>query len=446
MKGPIIILCIAVCLLLALFPAAGVTPAVTCNLRPNPIPVTTYWPPGPDGSIFVETSPPGAIVYVNGDNKGHAPVTITNLWPGTYTITAELPGYETFTSITTIELGPTRSSVYCRLVPDSSGNGVYVLSTPLRAQVYLDGILKGETPLMVSNPETGTHILLIRHAGFEDWESGIEISETGTRTISAVLNQTDTDVNQGITVTSNPSGAKVILDSREKGITPLTLNSIAPGIHILELEHTGYDSWKSTVDVPETDIKTVVVNLSPQPSSMPGGIRVFSGMGNASVIIDGTYGGRTPENGSLDMDGIAPGEHTIVLACSGYKSYSAQVVVSPDQVSMVNVTLIPVSGPLATGALSVTTDPAGAQIFVDNNSVGLSPLTVHDIAVGDHLVTIQKEGYREYSASFLVAAGDTRAVSATLVPVTPSLYAPVFPFSALCALVIFCFVLLRKKY
>jgi hypothetical protein len=405
---------------------------------------TTYGPPGPYGTIYVETSPPGAVIYLNDENKGHAPVTITGLWPGSYTISAELAGYQDYTSATTLS-GPTRSSVYYQLVPDNSGNGLYVVSTPVQAKVYLDGVLKGETPLMLSDTASGSHTLQVKSSGYDEWKSTVEVPEKGTKTISAILNQNNVNLPQGIKVSSNPNGAEVMLDGLKKGVTPITLNNIAAGIHIVEIGYPGYISWKSTVDVPETEIKEISINLTPKPGCSSGWITVSSSPGNALVTLDGIYVGQTPANSSLNLDTITPGEHTIGLALPGYKPNSTRATVLSNLISAVNITLIPVSGPLAKGALSVTSEPAGATISVDNNSLGISPLTASDIAVGNHLVTITMEGYQDYSTSILVTAGTTSTVSATLLSVPSTLHSPVFPLTALGALGIIGILALRKK-
>jgi hypothetical protein len=430
---------------LFLFLLIPASTAFTCPLSNYTGTIPTTSPPyGPYGTIFVESSPPGAVVYVNGVNHGHAPATVTGLYPGTYSIVVKLTGFVDFTTSTTIS-GSTRSSVYCPMIPDNTGNGLYVMSTPPRASIYLDGALKGVTPMMLGNAAPGSHAILVRLSGYDDWKSTVVVPQGGTRTVAAILTENDDNVIRGINVSSKPTGAKVLLDSVEKGVTPVVLNNIAAGIHILELDSPGYDPWKSTITVPESGIKDVSVNLTPEPAHIPGWITVFSSPGNASVTLDGNFVGRTPVNNSLNLEEIPPGEHTVILVFPGYRPSAQKITVSPNLVSMVNATLVPVSGPGAKGALSITSDPAGAMVFIDNQSSGISPLTAEDIAAGDHKIVVQKEGYEEYSISILVAAGTTRNVTATLMPVTPALHSPMFPFTVLCALGIIGFSLRRKK-
>jgi hypothetical protein len=50
-------------------------------------------------------------------------------------------------------------------------------------------------------------------------------------------------------VESRPAGASVTIDAKPVGTTPLTLESVAPGLHIVRLEREGYESWTTTVTV-----------------------------------------------------------------------------------------------------------------------------------------------------------------------------------------------------
>ena len=90
MKISIVSVCVIVFLFFFLLPSAS----AACPLGYTPMTTTTTYPYGPYGTIYVESSPPGAIVFVNGVNHGHSPATITNLYQGTYTIKAELAGLE----------------------------------------------------------------------------------------------------------------------------------------------------------------------------------------------------------------------------------------------------------------------------------------------------------------------------------------------------------------
>jgi hypothetical protein len=348
-------------------PAEGQTRTYYATL--NPIPVPTTSPPVRYGSISVESSPAGADIYFDGNYRGRAPLTINDVWPGAYTISADMTGYRTYTTTTSVS-SDLRSSVYCPLTPMNTAGALYVISSPADASVTLDGLYKGKTPL--------------------------------------------------------------------------TLSNLAPDTHILQLDLPGYYDWKSSVEVPSGGTKTVSATLNPMPGSSTGWIYISSSPGGASVTVDGSSVGQTPVSGSLKLNTVSVGDHIVALALSGYKSYTSRTSVSPNTVSEVSAVLVPEGTSPGRGSLSISSNPSGANIFVDNNFIGISPLTKDDIAAGTHLVTFKMDGYQDYSTNAQVNAGATGSVSAALLPVTPVPKSPLLPLTALVALGILGLLVLRK--
>jgi serine/threonine-protein kinase len=68
-----------------------------------------------------------------------------------------------------------------------------------------------------------------------------------------------------LVVASKPAGARVVLDGREAGKTPLTLRDVKPGSHKVRLELTGYRSWSSTVRVAAGRQRKIAASLERRP-------------------------------------------------------------------------------------------------------------------------------------------------------------------------------------
>ena len=68
-----------------------------------------------------------------------------------------------------------------------------------------------------------------------------------------------------LVVASRPAGARVVLDGREAGKTPLTLRDVKPGSHKVRLELTGYRSWSSTVRVAAGRQRKIAASLERRP-------------------------------------------------------------------------------------------------------------------------------------------------------------------------------------
>ena len=341
-------------------PSAGETITIYATLNPVPVPPTPT--PVQYGSIYVESSPSGAEIYFNGDYRGLSPVTISSVWPGSYTITAEMSGYQTYSTTTTVVSGQ-QSNVYCTLSPVNTAGSLYLLS--------------------------------------------------------------------------DPSGSNIYLDSVYKGITPMTISNVAAGTHILEIDHSGYYDWRSTVEVPSGGTRTVSATLNPMPASTTGWIYVSSSPGGASVTLDGSAVGQTPYSGSLKLNNVAAGVHTVALSLTNYAPYSTQVTVTSNTVSEVSAVLQHSNPPTETGSISVSSEPPGAQVFLDNAFVGITPVTLNSVTVGTHTISIRMDGYQDYSATTPVNAGATSTVSAALMTdtTTPTTqYSPSPLFAVIAAL------------
>jgi hypothetical protein len=69
----------------------------------------------------------------------------------------------------------------------------------------------------------------------------------------------------------------------------------------------------------------------------------------------------------------------------------------------------------AFGSIRVTSDPAGANVYLDNSIRGVTPVTLEGVSNGPHTVLIRHDGYRDYSEDLTVMAGQN-TVSRVLVP------------------------------
>jgi hypothetical protein len=68
----------------------------------------------------------------------------------------------------------------------------------------------------------------------------------------------------------------------------------------------------------------------------------------------------------------------------------------------------------ARGSLEVTTEPAGAEVFVDGRSLGPAPATGEALLAGAHYVTVRALGYRELIVRVEVGADRTSRVTLPL--------------------------------
>ena len=73
-----------------------------------------------------------------------------------------------------------------------------------------------------------------------------------------------------------------------------------------------------------------------------------------------------------------------------------------------------------TGTLSVITNPAGAQVFVDDMPWGAGPATIPNLAAGAHTLRLEMAGYQDLRVPVTITDGKASEYSLALVPVAGS--------------------------
>jgi hypothetical protein len=68
------------------------------------------------------------------------------------------------------------------------------------------------------------------------------------------------------------------------------------------------------------------------------------------------------------------------------------------------------------GTLLVESVPARAQVFVDRQALGPTPLRFSQLSAGSHVVRVEADGYEPWSAAVRVVADQRTRVTAQLRP------------------------------
>jgi hypothetical protein len=148
-------------------------------------------------------------------------------------------------------------------------------------------------------------------------------------------------------IRSTPAGARVVLDGRDVGETPLTVRNVARGAHTVRVVRDGYVPDQRRVIVsaarPAQSLTIALARpAAPGPSTPPrpglsvAALYVASRPAGASVFLDGKLIGTTP----LQIGEVAAGDHTVGLELSGYQRWSSTVHVVGGERSRVAASLV----------------------------------------------------------------------------------------------------------
>lgn len=187
------------------------------------------------------------------------------------------------------------------------------------------------------------------------------------------------------TVTSDPAGAKVFVNGKEKGVTPLDVKLTAGQRNEVKVELAGYftETAEREPNAKEHfDLRFMLKAAARlDVKSTPPGAKVFVELKEALASTPGL-------TGPLD-----PGEVHVVVALPGYQAQAQTVNLDKGDVP-VEVTLEP-------GVkLAVTSVPAEAEVSVDGAVLGRTPLDVYLPPKGKHTVEVSKETWSSVKRVF----------------------------------------------
>ena len=113
------------------------------------------------------------------------------------------------------------------------------------------------------------------------------------------------------------------------------------------------------------------------------------------------------------IDGIEPGTYTVTFSHFGYRKFSTPVKVEPGKMTEVTATLVP-----ETGSIAVNSSPAGARVLLKGVAVGFAPVTLTNIVVGNHTLSLENEGFSPVELPVQVITDQITVTGITLVPVS----------------------------
>ena len=149
------------------------------------------------GDLLVTSSPSGATVYLNGNYQGvtstAGALDITDLTAATYTVLLKKSGYQDYTTTVKVVAGQTAQVAATLQASGTQPAGTAsaeILSTPGGADVYINNLYKGVTPLNLQNfpiDSTQSYTVTIKMEGYTPYTTSGKISPGQSVQINAAL-------------------------------------------------------------------------------------------------------------------------------------------------------------------------------------------------------------------------------------------------------------------
>ncbi len=276
------------------------------------------------GLILIKSIPDGADIEIAGAHRGKAPLLITDLVPGKYRVKASSAGYLSRDVEVEVE-NRIPKMVLVSLASDSAM--LNINSEPAGATVTVNGLSKGTTPCKLDRLPAGDNEVVVSMPDYDVYRSKIKLQANQEQTIDVKLKSQPSV----LSVISTPAGAKLFVDDTLKGVTPLTVESLEAGSHVLRAEKDGYEPMSRSVEINRAQKKVEEFQLVRNA----GTLAVMTKPAGTSLFVDGTEMGvvSSKDNdavGKLDVE-LPVGDHTVALRLKGYASVEKRVSILKGQ-------------------------------------------------------------------------------------------------------------------
>jgi hypothetical protein len=157
--------------------------------------------------------------------------------------------------------------------PARTRGSLLIRSSPADADVLVNGRARGKTPVTVRDLDLGSYTIRVARDGYAIDERTLQLTAQRP-TASATFNLRQTPASAprsmaggaaggpgGVTVQSRPAGARVFVNDRLVGSTPLAFPGLPAGPATVRLELDGYRPWTTIVHVSAGEHSRVAASL-----------------------------------------------------------------------------------------------------------------------------------------------------------------------------------------
>jgi len=209
-----------------------------------------------------------------------------------------------------------------------------------------------------------------------------------------------------VSVGVSKDSVDVFLDNKFIGTSPIDPLHIRSGIHAVGIRAPGYISESRTVEVFPGDTVTVEFRVTPRPTT--GKLVVDVDEDDASIYLDDEFVGRSP----VEALELKPGRYSITVRKRDFLDSVVSLEISAGQIIQTKIRMQ--KAPFGIIYIDISQD--GAEVFLDNKRIGISPVPGYRVSSGVHMVGVRRPGFFGESKRIELSPGDTVHVEFSLQP------------------------------
>lgn len=247
----------------------------------------------------------------------------------------------------------------------------------------------------------GTYTVTVSAPGYTSWQETITVGDDASQRLEvspAILPGL-------VTITSEPSGASVQLGDQLLGVTPTEILRLDAGDAQLRLTLPRYQPLAAPVSITGREVaQTLAFELQPNWAD----VAFTVGPATATLSVDDVaqpYTAGTPVQ-------LLAGERRLALAAPGFQTTIRDLAVEAETPqNLGHIVLTP-----ADGELRLSSIPSGANVSVNGEFQGRTPLPIVLAPGRDHRISLARPGYNRTSITVSLDQGSVSERKVTLTP------------------------------
>jgi hypothetical protein len=281
------------------------------------------------GRLVIESEPAGAVVQLNGQQKGKTPIDLPELASGDYTITVSKDLYHDSVEKYAITDGSNNKR---SVVLHPAFGQLSVEVNPKGADVFVDGQFKGKAPIVLDELPSGTFRLKVSQDLYETLDEEFSIEDGKTNKQFVVL----TPRFGTLIITGSPESAQISINGKAVGKLPLINHRVGTGLAEIKISLKDYHEHEQFIQVDVNEMYPVNVDLVRHS----GTIVAISTPPEALLRLDGVEVGPSPQI----LKKIPTGKHSLVFAHPAFLEEVREFNLGLDERKEFNVKLVTYEG------------------------------------------------------------------------------------------------------